>query len=375
MNKNQLIKKIASWIGYCLFAGWSAIMTAESFWMYLNIKAPVWIVFVFVFIVSLLAGFCLSGMIKEITNRVNPDKGKFVYCLLGFLLFWGVSFTTNVHYTLMRNEGLGVIKAELGNYRSYVVDVASNNKQKINEDKAVALALLDAEISNSLEAFERECESSIREGFGPRATEILQSIERYLTTTSAQYGDLNQYGNTIYDDDKDCGDQGSTGAKKIKALEQKYALRVVDQVLKRQKAIDRFYEKQLKQLPDYADLKNFINDSLMVVDIPQLEEIGTPMVYYKFQDLQFSTINQHLSSVDQTNIEKMTKISKTGKQEDIDKGEYRYRIYPTNRMFNTYNVWEDLLNGRMPESMQLLGCIFASIIIDIVAFVLRIFAR
>ena len=130
---NQIIKKIACWIGYGLFAGWSAVMTAESISMSMNLR-PVWVVFIFVFIVALVAGFCLSGMVEEIKNTVNPNKSKFVLCLLGFLLFWGFSFATNVHYSLMRNDGLEVVKAELGNYRSYVEDASLNNKQKINED-------------------------------------------------------------------------------------------------------------------------------------------------------------------------------------------------------------------------------------------------
>ena len=373
MNKNQIIKKVACWIGYCLFAGWSAIMTAESISMSMDLR-PVWVVFIFVFIVALIAGFCLSGMVKEIKNKVNPNKGMFVLCLLGFLLFWGFSFATNVHYSLMRNEGLGVVKAELGNYRSYVVDASSNNKQKINDDKTVALNLLEAKVTNYADEFERECESSIREGFGPRATRILQSIEEYFTSTAAQYEDLNQYKNTIYDDDKDRGDRGTTGATRIKTLEEKYALRIVDQMLRRQKAIEKYYDKQLKQLPDYAEVKCFINDSLMAVDIPQLEEIATPQVYYQFQNIQFSTINQHLSSTDIANVRKTTKVSKTDRAEDVDKGKFRYRVYPSERMFNTFNVWEDMLRGRMPESMKLFGWILFSLIVDIVAFVLRIFA-
>ena len=374
MNKNQIIKKVACWIGYCLFAGWSAIMTAESISMSMDLR-PVWVVFIFVFIVALIAGFCLSGMVKEIKNNVNPQKGMFVLCLLGFLLFWGFSFATNVHYSLMRNEGLEVVKAELGNYRSYVVDASSNNKRKIDEDKQVALNLLEAKIRNMMDEFVRECESSIQEGFGSRATRDLQEIEQYLTSTSAQYEDLNQYKNTIYDDNKDRGDRGTTGTTRIKALEQKYTLRIVDQMLRRQKAIERFFDKQVKQLPDYADVRMFINDSLMAVDIPQLEEIATPQVYYQFQKIQISTINQHLSPTDISAIEKATKKSKTDNVEDIDKGKFRYRVYPSERMFNTFNVWEDLLKGRMPEGMKLFGWILFSLIVDIVAFVLRIFAR
>lgn len=369
---NQIIKKIACWIGYGLFAGWSAVMTAESISMSMNLR-PVWVVFIFVFIVALVAGFCLSGMVEEVKNTVNPNKSKFVLCLLGFLLFWGFSFATNVHYSLMRNDGLEVVKAELGNYRSYVEDASLNNKQKINEDKQEALARLESKKNGLEDNFKYECTSSMREGFGPRAVQYLKDMENYLTTTSAQYEDLNKYENTIYDDDKDRGDYGTTGDKRVKALEQKYSLRIGNQVLRRQKAIDKFYDKQLKHLPDYAELRQFIKDSLTGVDIPQLETIATPQVYYQFQKVQFSTINLHLSNTDITNIEKTTKVSKTGNDEDIDNGKFRYQIYPSARMFNTFNVWEDMLCGRMPKDMKLFGWILFSLIVDIIAFVLRLF--
>ena len=69
------------------------------------------------------------------------------------------------------------------------------------------------------------------------------------------------------------------------------------------------------------------------------------------------------------------KISKTENEEDIDKGKYRYRSYPSARMFSTFNVWDDMLHGRLPVDMKLLGWILFSLIVDLVAFILRILAR
>lgn len=373
MNKNQIIKKFACWIGYCLFAGWSAIMTAESFSMSMNLR-PVWIVFIFVFIVALLAGFCLSGMIKEIQNKINPNKGMFVLCLLGFLLFWTFSFATNVHYSLMRNEGLKVVKAELGVYEEFVKKEGEISKQTIEDEQTKAIYMLHNTLDYKYNEFLRECEHSIRNGFGPQAREDLKDIEVYFTSTSKTYNDMYNYENSIFDDEKDKGDLGTTGNAKVAGLKEKYRLRIYDNLNRREGVIMQHYKQMLKNRTNYADVTAFIKDSLNPVDIPQLEKIATPQVYYQFQEVQLSTIRQHLTS-DLAKIDLSMKKCKTKNIEDIDRGKFRYRVYPSERMFNTYNVWEDLLTDRMPEGMKLFGWILFSLIVDIVAFVLRILAR
>ena len=62
-------------------------------------------------------------------------------------------------------------------------------------------------------------------------------------------------------------------------------------------------------------------------------------------------------------------------EEDIDKGKYRYRSYPSARMFSTFNVWDDMMHGRLPNDMKLFGWILFALIVDLVAFILRILAR
>lgn len=370
MNRNQIIKTLACWIGYCGFAGWSAWMTAESLSMSLALK-PTWVVFIFVFVVAILAGFCLKGVINETSNRTNPNKARFVLCLLGFLLFWGVSFVTNVHYNLMRNDGLKVVKAELGNYESYVNGKVRDDDSKVDEDKQNALALLKASVDSLANKFGRECDNTVRYGFAESAVQDLIDIERYFISTAKQYEDYNAYTNTIFDPERDKGDIGATGYKRVEGIKGKYANRILTQRLRRQEAIETFYNKKKGQRSDLIALNHFIKDSLNPVDIPQLEEIASPEAYYQFQKIQFSTIRQHLTPDDLATIDRSTMESKTDKVEDIDAGKFRYRIYPSERMFNTFNVWDDMLHGHMPTGMKLLGWILISLIIDIVAFVLR----
>ena len=123
-------------------------------------------------------------------------------------------------------------------------------------------------------------------------------------------------------------------------------------------------------------MAHFINDSLYTIDVPQITEIATPNVYYQFQKIQLQgNIFNRLDNIDQVNILNSMKESKTGNVEDIEKGEYRYRVYPSSRMFGTFNVWGDMLNGRLPADMKLIGWILFALIVDIVAFILRILAK
>ena len=375
MNKGKLLTKIACWIGYCLFAGYSALMTAKSVSMTYQMKY-FWLVFIFVFVVALIAGFCLSAMVGEIQNRINPNKGKFIICLIGFLLFWGVSFMTNVHYMLMKDEGLKVVSAEFGNYKSYVEDATRSKKEEIKGKEEIDIALCEATIQNLTDEFKRECESSIRYGFGDRAISYLKDIENYFTNSGGKFGDTYNYKNSIFDDEKDRGDRGKTGAKQVMALKEKYSIRIAEKLLRRENVIKNYYKKQIDLIKDLTLMQEFINDSLYLVDLPQITKIATPDVYYQFQSVQLNTnIFNRLDKNEQIEVERSTKVSKTDDPQDIEKGKFRYRIYPSSRMFSTWNVWEDMFAGRLPKDMKLLGMILLSLIIDIVAYVLRIFAR
>ena len=155
MNKLSILKKIACWTGYCLFAGYSAYMTAKSIAMSFELSNT-WVVFIFVFIVALIAGWCLSTVVGEMKNRFNPSRSKFIGGLLGFILFWGVSFMTNVHYMLMSNEGLKVVSAELGCYKSFVEESVSSKIEDIDAKESNDITLCEASIQNLLDNFKRE---------------------------------------------------------------------------------------------------------------------------------------------------------------------------------------------------------------------------
>ena len=316
MNKVSIIKKIACWAGYSLFAAYSSYMTAKSVAMSFELN-QVWIVFVFVFIVAIIAGYCLSMVIGEIQNRINPSKSKFVLGLLGFLLFWGVSFATNVHYMLMSNEGMKVVSTELGIYKNYVEETVQENKDGIKEKEEADIAFCEASVQNLLDEFKRECDASIRPGFGDRAIGYLKDIEDYFASSAGKFGDQHQYRKAIFDDEKDSGDRGKTGAREVNGLKEKYSLRVVEMLLRRESVIHNYYRMKIPETKDMEIIKSFINDSLYVVDMPQITEIATPDVYYQFSKLQLKgNIFDRLNQNAQSEIEHSMKVSKTDNDED-----------------------------------------------------------
>ena len=373
MNKTSLLKKIAYRTGYCLFAGYSAYMTAQSVAMSLFEGKDAWIVFVFVFIVALVAGYCLNVMINELRNRINPSKVNFVLALFGFLIFWGVSFLTNIHYMLMSNEGLKVVSSELGTYKTYVEETARNNRDGIKEKEAADLALCEASVQTLIDEFKRECESSIHYGFGDRAISYLRDIEDYFTGSGGKFNDQYTYRQSIYDEEKDRGDKGKTGAREVMALKDKYSLRIAEKLLRRETMIRDYYKRMLPQARNLDLISQFIDDSLYVVDIPQITKIATPDVYYQFSKIQLKgNIYDRLSISDKDAIDQLMRESKTSSAGDIDKGEYRYKTYPSSRIFSTFNVLDDMWHGRLPNDMKMLGWILFSLIVDLIAWILRL---
>lgn len=367
--------KLACWLGYCLFAGYSSYMTAQSVAMSFELNT-LWVVFIFVFTVALIAGFCLSTVIGEMQNRFNPSKAKFTLGVLGFILFWGVSFATNVHFMLMSNDGMNVVSNELGIYKNYVEKTILDNRNNRASKETSAIEQCQSAVFAKQDLFIRECESSIVPGFGDSAIGYLKDIEDYFENTKENYKESYDYRGKIYDDEKDRRDKGKTGRKDVNLLKRKYSDRVNELLQRRISNIKTSFKMNASETKGLEVMRSFINDSLYVVDLPQLTEIATPQVYYQFskQQLQGNVYNR-LHQDHQMAIDRLVVVSKTDKPVDIEKGEYRYVSYPSARMFSTFNVWDDMLHGRLPADMKLMGWILFSLIVDLVAFILRILAR
>lgn len=368
-------------IAYALFAAYSAYMTSSSLQLNLFEDQPLWGIFVFVFIVALLAGMCLTGAIKKLKDR-HPSTGKtvqFILYVLGFILFWTASFMTNVHFQLVEKDGLKVVTEELGMYKNYVDGYITKSQSDHQKECDGEVSDANAKIAGYLSSFNKEVENTCRgqEGFGPVSVSYLQDLEKYLESTKNRYNDKNDYSDNVFDERTDKGDYGKKGNSEVKRLKEKYGARIEECRQRRENAIRLYFKSLLPQIENVKDVQGFINDSLSEKDIKIVKAINTPVVLFKF-NTQLNEINAHLPELCKKDVDKLyygTVIVKNDNLADKDVAESeredrRYEIYPSERMFNTWTVWEDLFAGRLPDYMKLAQWIVLAIIVDLVAFIL-----
>lgn len=71
MNRGKLILKMACLAGYLLFTGFSAYFTASSLSLNLLNGTNLWLIFVLVLIVAIIASWCLTNVIGEMHRRLT----------------------------------------------------------------------------------------------------------------------------------------------------------------------------------------------------------------------------------------------------------------------------------------------------------------
>lgn len=359
MNSNS-IAKIACLLGYLLFAGFSAYFTATSLWLNLlngSDMWTMWLVFVLVLVVSILAGMCLTNVIRELKDRVRPSRSAFILNLIGFLIFWTFSFTTNVHYFFVEKHGFSILSKELISARHYIEDNTSKSNNVIDEQKNTALMAITAQVNANLEAFDRELNNTIAhdEGFGEVCINILNSTEDALAKDSKMYGDQNTY--VIYDDQRDSGDRGVTARNRFPELRTKYAARMAEQLNKKLAVIENFYEAKKDKNAELTELLDPINE-LENKHLPAVEKDGSVNAYYKYNSIQDARV---ISKMPNDYSKKC--VVKSG--DKITK----FNTYPSKRMFDTMSVWGDITAGRLSD-MTMIQWIIISLIFDIVSFIL-----
>lgn len=359
MNRNS-IAKIACLVGYLLFAGFSAYFTATSLWLnLLNGSAmwTMWLVFVLVLIVSVLAGMCLTNVIKELKDRVRPSRSAFILNLLGFFIFWTFSFMTNVHYFFVEKHGFSILSKELISAKHYIEENTSKSNQLIDEQKNTAEMAISAQVQANLEAFDRELNNTIAHnmGFGEVCINILNATEDALAKDSKTYNDKNTY--IIFDDERDSGDRGVTTRSRFTELRTKYAARMAEQLKKKLGVIENFYENKKDQNAELTELLEPI-DELENKHLPAVEKDGSVNAYYKYNSIQDARV-----------ISKMPdEYNKKCVVKNGDKIQ-KFNTYPSKRMFDTMSVWGDITSGRLVD-MTMIQWIIIALIFDLVSFIL-----
>ncbi len=339
-----------------LFAGFSAYFTATSLSLNLLAGTYLWLVFLLVLVISILAGWCLTNAIEELT-KLRPSRVGFILNVLGFLIFWTFSFTTNVHYFFVEKHGYSILVKELTSAKTYIIDNTEKTNKNIDDQMHNAEMAISAQVHTNINDFERELNNAMAHhaGFGEACINILNATEVALAKDSETYGDENKY--VIYDEERDAGDNGVTQRNRFPGLQTKYTARMQEQLNKKLSVIEDFYERKKDQNTELTELLEPISE-LEAQHLPAVEKDGSVNALYKYYHIQDSRV-----------IAKMPKgydetcVVKSGDQ--IKK----FNVYPSKRMFDTMSVWGDILRGRL-EGMTMIQWIVIAFIVDLVAFIL-----
>lgn len=364
----QLIKKIALFLAYCIFAGYSSWMTATSVQLKWMSQMHILLVFVMVFIIALFAGWCLTNVIKELKNSINPSKFRFFINLLGFLLFWTFSFMTNVHYNVIQEYGKNNLSAQLADCKIYLIANSDKALAEQERDRDMAIKSLTDKIYNQRQDFLREIlnpsENGQLDGLGPKARSILKEIEATLNKYANLYEDDFNYSKSIYDDKRDRDYSRYHSRRDIDEIVRPVFMGNIDRAENILiTAIKSFYQKQINKIKDNKEHQNTV--AWYENELKKLEANGSSdySEYYRF----YKSMDENLlSKVDGYKNSNLIYVKdKEGKE--VFKG---YKIYPSDRLFNFWNVWKDWFKGELPEHMSLAGQFIWAGIVDVIAFIL-----
>lgn len=349
MNNGKIILKLACLAGYLLFASLSAYFTATSLSLNLLNGTNMWFIFVLVLVISVLAGWCLTNVIMEMKKRVGASRSKFALNLLGFLVFWLFSFTTNVHYFFVEKHGYTILTKELANSKQYIIDNTSKVDKNIEDERNAARQEIEQVVDNNIQSLAYEINHTMEGhgGFGEACVNILKTTESSLRKDATKYGDKHDY--TIFDEVRDKGDLGVTQRSLFPGLFAKYQGRM--ETLKKQKiaVIDNYYDRQKDQNTELTELLDTI-EVLETRHLPAVLKDGSVSAFYKYNDQQNGLV-----------VDKMPA--------DYTKYAQKAKVYPSGRMFDTMSVWRDIFKGRLGD-MTMLQWIIIALICDLVAFIL-----
>lgn len=371
MNKSKFISKVACLIGYLLFASFSAYFTASSLSLNLLQGTNMWIVFVMVMVVALLAGWCLNNVIREISKTNGASRTVFSFSLVGFLLFWAISFTTNVHYFFVQKHGFDILTKELASAKRYVQDNTSKSDRSIDNLRDEAKRSVTSQVQNSMAVLEREINNTREHslGFGDACITILKSTESILTSDSKTYNDNNEY--VIFDEKRDYGDRGERRYNRLSQLYVKYVNRMNESLNRKLAVIDEYYEKKKNANTGLEELLKPIEE-LESKHLPAVARDGSIDAFYKYCTKQNEDVISKMPTaykdscvVYKTKKEQIGESVKAVKTDEVKK----YTVYPSQRMFDSIPVWGDVILGRL-VGLTMLQWIIISLIFDVVSFIL-----
>lgn len=357
MNRGELILKMACLAGYLLFTGFSAYFTASSLSLNLLNGTNLWLIFVLVLIVAIIASWCLTNVIGEMQKRIGASRATFAFSLIGFLLFWTFSFMTNVHYFFVEKHGYTILTKELASAKKYIEENTTKNNKNIEDQKHSAQMAVKASVQTNIESFGRELLNTMEHhaGFGEACISILTSTSNILSSDSKIYADKNNY--TIFDKKRDSGDIGVTQRNRFPELYTKYTARMAEQLNKKLAVIEDFYDRKKNQNAELNELFDPISE-LEEKHLPAVLKDGSVDAFYKYNDQQNAKV---IAKMPDGYVRQS--VVKSGNDTT------GFNVYPSSRMFDTISVWSDITSHRL-AGMTMLQWIVIALIFDIISFIL-----
>lgn len=366
---SKVITKIALFLGYLVFAGFSAYFTATSLSLNLMQGTSLWLIYIMVFIVALLAGWLLTKFIQQITDPTS--KTLFILELIGFLVFWGVSFATNVHYFFVQKNGFTVLNNELIAAKDYLTENSTEVQKRLEQERLDARSVTESAVLSGKSNFRDELNNTLahRLGFGEQCILHLKGIEQALRQDTAKYNDHNRY--LIYNEETDRGYIGQKSRSQLVAIYSEYDRRISEQLRWKLASIDRYYDLQKFEGRKYQSLLDTIawlekNDEMR--DLQTVQQDGSVRAYYSYSGQQNAMVIDHMPQefVD-AQIEYKTIENSNGEEVQKMTG---YKTYPSKHMFDAWTVWREIFKGYMPSYMTIIQWVLIALIFDIVAFLL-----
>ena len=361
----QIITKIALFFAYALFAGFSAYFTATSLALNLTGGKVVWLLFIMVFLVAIAAGWCLTEFIKQL-NSMTPSRSKTAFCFIGFLLFWLVSFTTNVHFVIGQKYGFNVLTAELSSCKDFLTKETHSSNKQVQDERDAYIRNFEQEMVRLKQAFADELENSTRMGFADHCVRKLKNIETYLYSDTATLGEKGTHEvYQIWKPDIDKGLIGTANMSKLNGIYNQFERRINNAMRVKERAIKDFYNTKLNSNENYVALLNKVN-YLESVQLPAASKDGSIAAAYRYYDVHQSKL---IAQMPQEYTQTCMAYKNKGTKESPKMKMAGYDVYPSANMFNTASVWGDMLHGHLPPYMKIILWLLAALVVDIVAYV------
>lgn len=364
----HFVLKVALFLAYSVFAGYSALMTAISVQLKWMFQMPIWFVFIMIFIIALFAGWCLDNSIKELKNSVNPSKVRFFLNLLGFIVFWTFSFMTNVHYNVIQEYGESNLSAQLADCKRYLIANSDEALVKVEEEKKAAIKNFEDKIyiqrQNFIDELLNEQAAGSLVGFGPNAKTILKEIEEIFIKSANTYDDTFRYNGTLYTGQEDDAYSRYHGRKDVNEIVKTHFTERIDRAEEKHKnSIENYYLKKINTIKDNQNHLKTVAFYENKLDSLKSQGNNSYSEYFKF----YKSMDEYLLS--KVEGYKKSNLIYT-KDKDENKVFNGYKIYPSDRMFNFWDVWQDWFKGYLPVHISLAGQFIWAIIVDLIAFIL-----